>query len=69
MKELPLRVLINPVITPVDNTQVAKPGTLPSATESISLQPMFLPSGNYAGELLQYAWVQWTCGKSRSRPC
>ena len=24
MKELPLRVLINPVITPVDNTQVAK---------------------------------------------
>ena len=26
MKELPLRVLINPVITPVDNTQVAKTG-------------------------------------------
>ena len=24
MKELPLRVLINPVITPVDNTQVVK---------------------------------------------
>ena len=45
MKELPLRVLINPVITPVDNTQVAK-------TKLISLQPVLLSSGNHARELL-----------------